>query len=44
MLPDGFKKFVVHNLADLEILLMHNREYCAEVQQQPPTSTARSPR
>eukprot|EP00038_Savillea_parva_P005634 m.159371 g.159371 ORF g.159371 m.159371 type:complete len:134 (-) comp11783_c0_seq1:27-428(-) len=31
MLPDGFKKFVVHNLNDLEILLMHNREYCAEI-------------
>lgn len=31
MMPDGFKKFVVHNINDLDILLMHNREYCAEV-------------
>ena len=24
-LPNGFKKFVVHNSADLELLMMHNR-------------------
>lgn len=24
-------KFVVHNVQDLELLLMHNRKYCAEV-------------
>lgn len=31
MLPDGFKKFVVHNVSELDVLLMHNREYAAEV-------------
>lgn len=31
MLPDGFKKFVVNNVADLELLLMFNRTYAAEV-------------
>ncbi|CAL9190477.1 unnamed protein product [Musa hybrid cultivar] len=30
-LPNGFKKFVVHNVADLELLMMHNRTYCAEI-------------
>ncbi|KAH0924184.1 hypothetical protein HID58_024202 [Brassica napus] len=30
-LPNGFKKFVVHNSADLELLMMHNRTYCAEI-------------
>ena len=24
-LPNGFKKFVVHNVKDLELLMMHNR-------------------
>ena len=31
MLPDGFRKFVVNNLSELEVLLMHNHEYCAEI-------------
>lgn len=31
LLPNGFYKFRVHNLADLEMLLMHNRRYCAEI-------------
>jgi large subunit ribosomal protein L32e len=31
MLPNGLYKFRVHNVADLEMLLMHNRSYCAEV-------------
>lgn len=31
MRPDGFKTFVVHNLSELEVLLMHNRSYCAEI-------------
>ena len=30
-LPSGFKKFVVSNVADLELLLMHNRTYSAEI-------------
>ena len=31
ILPNGFLKFVVHNPKELEMLLMHNRKYCAEV-------------
>jgi large subunit ribosomal protein L32e len=31
ILPNGFLKTVVHNIADLELLMMHNRRYCAEV-------------
>lgn len=31
MMPDGFKKFLVHNTSDLEVLLMHNRTYAAEI-------------
>jgi large subunit ribosomal protein L32e len=31
LLPNGFYKFRVHNVADLELLLMHNRRYCAEI-------------
>ena len=30
-LPNGLLKFLVHNPADLDVLLMHNRTYCAEV-------------
>ncbi|KAF5752769.1 putative 60S ribosomal protein L32 [Tripterygium wilfordii] len=30
-LPNGFKKFVVHNSKELELLMMHNRTYCAEI-------------
>merc|ERR1712046_360672 len=31
IMPDGFKKFLINNVADLELLLMHNRTYAAEV-------------
>ena len=31
MLANGFKKVVVSNAAELEVLLMHNRKYCAEI-------------
>ena len=31
VLPSGFKKFVINNVADLELLLMYNRTYAAEV-------------
>lgn len=31
MLPDGFKKFLVHNLAELEVLMMHNKVYSGEI-------------
>ena len=27
----GFLKFSVNNVQDLELLLMHNRKYCAEI-------------
>ncbi|KMT17293.1 hypothetical protein BVRB_2g039910 [Beta vulgaris subsp. vulgaris] len=30
-LPNGFKKFVVNNVNELELLMMHNRTYCAEI-------------
>ncbi|KAL4193544.1 hypothetical protein AMTRI_Chr06g177260 [Amborella trichopoda] len=30
-LPNGFKKFVVHNANELDLLLMHNRTFCAEI-------------
>lgn len=29
--PNGFKSVVVHNTADLEMLMMHNRTYAATV-------------
>lgn len=31
ILPNGFKKFIVKNDKDLEVLLMHNRSFCAEL-------------
>ena len=31
LMPSGFAKFVVNNVNDLDMLLMHNRTYCAEV-------------
>ncbi|KAJ3106498.1 60S ribosomal protein L32 [Phlyctochytrium bullatum] len=31
LLPSGFKKFLVNNVADLDLLLMHNRTYAAEI-------------
>ncbi|KAJ1564184.1 60S ribosomal protein L32 [Nowakowskiella sp. JEL0078] len=31
LLPSGFKKFTVSNVAELELLLMHNRIYAAEI-------------
>merc|ERR1712138_259653 len=31
MLPDGFKKFLIHNEKELELLLMYNRTYAAEI-------------
>ncbi|CAL5401723.1 unnamed protein product [Camellia sinensis] len=30
-LPNGFKKLLVHNVKELEILMMHNRTYYAEI-------------
>merc|ERR1719398_455887 len=31
VLPNGFLKFNVSNVKELELLLMHNRKYCAEI-------------
>ncbi|XP_059940075.1 large ribosomal subunit protein eL32-like [Mesoplodon densirostris] len=31
MLPSGFWKFLVHNIKELEVLLMCNKSYCAEI-------------
>lgn len=30
-LPNGLKKFVVHSIKDLDVLLMNNRTFCAEI-------------
>merc|ERR1712024_93325 len=29
--PDGFKKFVIHNISELEVLLMQNKTFSAEI-------------
>ncbi|CAH3161462.1 unnamed protein product [Porites lobata] len=31
LMPDGFKKFIVHNVKELEVLLMANKSYAAEI-------------
>ena len=31
VLPNGFKKFLITSLKDLEMLLMNNRVYCGEI-------------
>lgn len=31
MMPSGFKKFLVHNVKELEVLMMQNRIYAAEI-------------
>ncbi|XP_042701240.2 large ribosomal subunit protein eL32-like [Chrysemys picta bellii] len=31
MLPRRFKKFLVHNVKELEVLMMSNKSYCAEI-------------
>merc|ERR1711915_154580 len=31
MLPNGFRKVLVHNVKDLEVLMMHHRSYCGEI-------------
>ncbi|KAK8797581.1 hypothetical protein WA158_005927 [Blastocystis sp. Blastoise] len=31
MLPNGLRKYVINNVRDLELLMMHNRTYCAEI-------------
>ncbi|KAK5638378.1 hypothetical protein RI129_012673 [Pyrocoelia pectoralis] len=31
MLPTGFKKVLIHNLKELEVLMMQNRKFCGEI-------------
>ena len=31
LLPNGFYKYVVSNVDELDLLMMHNRKYCAEI-------------
>ncbi|KAI9021208.1 ribosomal protein L32e [Hyaloraphidium curvatum] len=31
LLPNGFKKFVIHSAKELDVLLMHNRVFAAEI-------------
>ena len=31
IMPDGFYKFVVNNVKELEVLMMSNRRYAAEI-------------
>nr|XP_048316933.1 60S ribosomal protein L32-like [Myodes glareolus] len=31
MLPNSFRKFLVHNVKELEVLLMRHKSYCAEI-------------
>ena len=31
LLPNGFKKLLITNEADVELLLMNNRVYCGEI-------------
>ena len=31
MLPNGYLKFTVSNVAELELLMMHNKQYAAEI-------------
>lgn len=31
ILPNGFFKYLVHNVNELDVLMMQNRTYCAEI-------------
>merc|ERR1711971_764518 len=31
MLPNGFRKVLVHNLKELEVLMLQNKSFCAEI-------------
>ena len=44
MMPSGHKAFVVNNVKDVELLLMHNKTYAAEYAQQPRSVPARERR
>ncbi len=42
LLQNGLYKFIVQNVADVELLLMHNRKYAAEVAHGVSTKTRRA--
>merc|ERR1712058_168930 len=31
MMPSGFRKVLVHNIKELEVLMMQNKKFCAEI-------------
>jgi len=31
LLPNGFKKFLVNNVKEVDLLLMHNKKFAAEI-------------
>ncbi|XP_043859351.1 60S ribosomal protein L32-like [Dromiciops gliroides] len=31
MLPNGLRNFLMHNVKEIEVLLMYNKTYCAEI-------------
>merc|ERR1712079_831237 len=31
MLPTGFRKVLIHNVKELEVLMMQNKKFCAEI-------------
>nr|ALS04640.1 60S ribosomal protein L32 [Pseudodiaptomus poplesia]ALS04773.1 60S ribosomal protein L32 [Pseudodiaptomus poplesia] len=31
MLPSGFRKVLIHNMKELEVLMMQNKKFCAEI-------------
>eukprot|EP00092_Neocalanus_flemingeri_P022914 GFUD01024842.1.p1 GENE.GFUD01024842.1~~GFUD01024842.1.p1 ORF type:complete len:135 (+),score=26.70 GFUD01024842.1:58-462(+) len=31
MMPTGFRKVLIHNIKELEVLMMSNKKYCAEI-------------
>merc|ERR1712090_84816 len=31
MMPSGFRKVLIHNIKELEVLMMQNKKYCAEI-------------
>ena len=42
ILPNGYKKFLITKMGDLEMLLMHNRTYCGEVSRRDGWAAARA--
>ena len=41
-LPSGFRKFLVHNVKELEVLLMCNKSYFAEIAHNVPSKNRRA--